>query len=82
MKIPGNFRWWRDNEDRVAGYPARHLAVYHGWTHGFRITYEADWVALRKVRSDAVATFLQEGAMEGERFRGAEGMVFWDCVRT
>ena len=28
--IPGNFRWWRDEEDRVAGWPAGHLAAIHG----------------------------------------------------
>ena len=47
VEIPGDFRWWLDGEDRVVGWPAGHFAAIHGWTHGLRITYEAEWVALR-----------------------------------
>ena len=82
VKIPGNFKWWRDEEDRVAGYPAGHLAAYHGWTHGLCITYGAEWVALRKAKSDAVATFVKKCghlfATAPEHLTGAEGTVFWD----
>ena len=82
VKIPGNFKWWRDEEDRIAGYPAGHLAAIHGWTHGLRITYEAEWVALRKASSDAVANFAKKRghlfATAPEHLSGAECTVFWD----
>ena len=81
-KIPGNFQWWRDEEGRVAGYPAGHLAAIHGWTHGLRTTYEAEWVALRKAKGDAVATFVKKRchlfATAPEHLTGAKGTVFWD----
>ena len=82
VKIPGNFKWWRDEEDRIAGYPAGHLAAIHGWTHGLRITCEAEWVALSKAKSDAVATFVKKRghlfATAPEHLTGAEGTVFWN----
>ena len=80
VEIPVNFRWWRDGEDRIAGWPAGHLAAIHGWTHGFRITYEAEWVALRKTKSAAVAAFIKKRghlfATPPENLAGAEGTTF------
>ena len=84
VHIPANFRWWRDEEDRIAGWPAGHLAAIHGWTHGLRITSGARWTALRKVKSDGVADFFRESGhlitTPLNQLAGAEGRVFWDVT--
>ena len=84
VHIPANFRWWRDEEDRIAGWPAGHLAAIHGWTHGLAITSDARWTALRKAKSDAVANLFRESghlfATPLHQWAGLEGRVFWDVT--
>jgi hypothetical protein len=82
VEIPSGFRWWRDEEDRIAGWPAGHLAAIHGWTHGLHITNADEWMALRKQKSEEVADFFAKNhhlfATPLRSLTGAEGTTFWD----